>query len=60
MTNADIVTGNADYQGTQNAVLRDFELFHEGNPIFQKNLMDLILVLLVSLKILLSSLNISL
>ena len=36
MINADILTGNADYQGTQNAVLRDFELFHEGNPIFQK------------------------
>ena len=36
MTNADILTGNADYQGTQNAVIRDFELFHEGNPIFQK------------------------
>ena len=36
MTNADILTGNADYQGTQNAVLRDFELFHKGNPIFQK------------------------
>ena len=36
MINADIVTGNADYQGTQNAVLRDFELFNEGNPIFQK------------------------
>ena len=36
MINADIVTGNADYQGTLNSVLRDFELFHEGNPIFQK------------------------
>ena len=36
MTNADILTGNADYQGTLNAVIRDFDLFHEGNPIFQK------------------------
>tara|TARA_B100000745_G_scaffold255686_1_gene178407 strand:- start:10143 stop:22226 length:12084 start_codon:yes stop_codon:yes gene_type:complete len=36
MINADIVTGNSEYQGTQNAVLRDFELFNEGNPIFQK------------------------
>ena len=36
MINADILTGNSDYQGTLNAVRRDFELFHEGNPIFQK------------------------
>jgi hypothetical protein len=36
MINADILTGNADYQGTLNAVIRDFELFHEGNPIFKK------------------------
>tara|TARA_B100001094_G_scaffold231341_1_gene226124 strand:+ start:10610 stop:23908 length:13299 start_codon:yes stop_codon:yes gene_type:complete len=36
MINADILTGNSDYQGTQNAVIRDFNLFHEGNPIFKK------------------------
>jgi hypothetical protein len=36
MTNADIITGNGDYVGTQNDVLKDFELFHKGNPIFKK------------------------
>lgn len=36
LTNGEILTGNSEYIGTQNEIKRDFELFHKGNPIFQK------------------------
>jgi len=36
LNNARVSTGYGEYEGTESAIRKSFELFHKGNPIFQK------------------------
>ena len=45
LNNASITAGYGFYQGTAKDVRRSFSLTHKGQPIFQRNLMEVILQL---------------
>jgi hypothetical protein len=36
MGNARLFTGYGEYEGTERSIKREFELYHKGNPIFEK------------------------
>jgi len=36
LNNARLFTGSGIYEGTERAIKREFDLYHKGNPIFQK------------------------
>jgi len=36
MNNTRIFTGYGEYEGTERSIKREFELYHKGNPIFEK------------------------
>lgn len=36
LVNSRILTGYGEYEGTERAIKREFEIFHKGNPIFEK------------------------